>query len=127
MSYVTEFMTFPVRLGKEERATEWMKTLVARQEECVATLDREAMHFESIFRSEVNGRVFLSWFSVQGQNAAHVSTSTHDIDETHIEFWRECIDTSLEPHKYQHIVNFIPPAVAETIAKREEKFLINSD
>lgn len=119
MSYVTEFMTFPVRLGKEERADEWMKTLVARHAECASGLDEEKMHFESIFRSVVDGRVFLSWFSVQGQNPAHVSTSACPIDAVHIAFWRECIDTTIEPQKYEHIVNFVAPVVAETIAQRD--------
>lgn len=120
MPYLTEFMTFPVRLGKETRADEWMKTLVARQAECVSTLDREAIHFESIFRSEVNGRVYLSWLSVQGSKGSHVSTSPFPIDAVHMEFWRECIDATMEPTKHEHIVNFLPLAVAETIARRED-------
>jgi len=119
MSYVTEFMSFPVKPGKEVRAGEWLQCLVERQAECVETLDREAMHFESIFRSEIGGRMHLSWLSVQGSRGAHVNSSTFPVDKLHMEFWAECIDASIPPISYQHIVNFVPAEVAQAIQTRE--------
>ena len=119
MSYVTELMAFPVLPGKEARAAEWLDMLVARQPECVTTLDREAMHFESIFRVHIGGRLHLSWFSVQGETGSHVDSSPFDVDKLHLEFWRECIDSSAPPLKFTHVVNFVPPSIAEAIADRE--------
>jgi Family of unknown function (DUF6176) len=119
MPYLTEFMAFPVRPGKEARAAEWLEMLVARQAECVATLDREAMHFESIFQVRIAERLHLCWFSAQGNAGAHVSTSSFEVDQLHMQFWRECIDSAAPPLKFEHVVNFVPPAVAEAIAERE--------
>ena len=119
MPYVTELMAFPVRPGKESRAAEWLAMLVARQPECVATLDREAMHFESIFQIHIAGRLHLSWFSVQGGAGAHVDSSPFDVDRLHMEFWRECIDSSAPALTFTHVVDFVPPAIAEAIAARE--------
>jgi len=121
MPYVTEFMTFAVALGKETRAEEWLQLLQAGQSECVATLDREHMHFESIFRHEANGRLYLSWLSVQGRSGEHVASSEFEIDKTHMAFWRECIDKSVPPQKLQHVVDFVPLEVASVIAAREQR------
>jgi hypothetical protein len=120
MPYVTEFMSFPVRLGKEQRAELWLQTLVEHQAECVASLDRETMHFESIFRAEINGRLYLSWFSAQGTTGAPVKSSPLPIDKLHMEFWAECIDTSIPPNKHEHVVNFVPPSIAAAIQLREQ-------
>jgi hypothetical protein len=116
--HATEFMSFPVKLGKEQRAEVWLQTLVDHQDECVATLDREAMHFESIFRAEIDGRLYLSWFSVQGTSGAHVASSAFPIDKVHMEFWAECIDTAVPPVKHAHVVNFVPPPITEAIEAR---------
>ena len=120
MPYVTELVSFPVKAGKERRAEQWMRTLVERQAECVATLDREAMHFESIFRVEVGGRLYLSWFSVQGSTGAHVKSSPFPIDKLHMEFWDECIDSSEPPMEHSHVVNFVPAIIARAIQDREQ-------
>ena len=122
MAYRTELTAFAVRQGKEARAEEWMNTLVARQGECVQTLDREGMHFEAIFRSTHDGRMYLSWLSVQSEGAPHVSTSTLPIDVLHMEFWRECIDRDVPPIDFAHVVSFVPATVAEAIGARDTAF-----
>ncbi len=57
MEIKTEFTTFPVIEGREGTAEEWMKILTQRRSECVATLEREKMHFEIIFKSYRDGRL----------------------------------------------------------------------
>lgn len=121
MSYVTEFTSFAVIPGKESRADEWLGILQARRSECVATLDREHMHFESIFRHEANGRLYLSWLSVQGPAGEHVASSGFEIDKTHMAFWDECIDKTVPPLEYRHVVDFVPQEVAQAIAARERR------
>ena len=119
MAFQTELMSFPIKRGKEARAQEWMDALRQHHAECVQTLDREAMHFESIFRSELNGVTYLSWFSVQGTSGAHVVTSPFAIDKLHLQFWDECVDRSVSPLEFQHVVDFIPPSVLAAIEDRD--------
>jgi hypothetical protein len=119
MAFQTEFMSFPIQRGKEARSQEWMDALRQHHAECLQTLDREAMHFESIFRSELNGVTYLSWFSVQGTSGAHVATSPFAIDKLHLQFWDECVDRSLAPLEFQHVVDFIPPSVLAAIEDRD--------
>lgn len=119
MPHATEFSAYAVKRGKEARADEWMNTLVARQHECVATLDREAMHFESLFKAQINGRTYLAWYSVQSPAGQSVRGSPHPVDTLHLAFWDECIDRSVPPIDFSHIVNFVPASVAEAISARE--------
>ena len=95
-----------------------LQTLVSRQAECVATLDREAMLFESIFKVELAGRLHLALLSVQGDAGAHVKTSPFEIDQLHMAFWAECIDDAMPPVVFTHVVDFVPAAVADAMADR---------
>jgi hypothetical protein len=120
MAFQTEFISFPIKRGKETRAQEWMDVLRKHQRECVKTLDREAMHFESIFRSVFDGVTYLSWFSVQGTSGAHVTSSFFTVDKLHMEFWEECVDRSVPPLTFEHVLSFIPPSVLAAIEDREQ-------
>ena len=119
MAHVTEFIAFPVCSGKESRAAEWLAMLVARQGECVVTLDRERMHFESIFQIHIAGRLHLCWFGVRGQAGAAVDSSPLEVDKLHVQFWRECIDASTPPLKFTHVVDFVPSSIVSAITERE--------
>lgn len=119
MPIKTELMTFIVKPGKEARAEEWMRVLIERQAECVATLEREKMHYESIFRCERNGHLYLSWYSVQSEGAPPVRGSLHPIDEVHLAFWDECIDRSVPPETFEHVVSFVPADVQRVIEARD--------
>ena len=119
MAHITEFIAFPVCSGKESRAAEWLAMLLARQAECVATLDREAMHFESIFQVHIAGRLRLCWFDVRGQAGGSVDSSPLEVDKLHVEFWRECVDSSAPLLKFTHVVNFVPSSILDAIRQRE--------
>jgi hypothetical protein len=73
--------------GMEEEATEWMQMLNDRHEEAVATLDRERMAIEIIFRSSAADGDHLTWITVQGPGEA-VGTSSHQLDVDHLAFDR---------------------------------------
>ncbi len=92
-----------------------MEILKSRQSECVATLEREKMIFESVFSFYRDGRLYLSWFSLQQEGHASVATSSHEIDVVHRKYWDECIDASFEPENHEHLVSFIPPGLAKRI------------
>jgi hypothetical protein len=120
MNVKTEFTTFRVLEGKEELAVEWMDTISNRRKECVETLDREKMLLESVFSLYKDGRMYLSWFTVQKEGYKDVETSDHDIDKVHLKYWEECIDESYQPLDHAHVVTFFPEEVESVISKLYE-------
>src|SRR4051812_31872981 len=83
---------FRIKPDKIARTDEWLKTLNQRIDECVATLEREKMYVEVIFRERYHGEDFLCWFTIQGEDGEPLNTSPHDIDQLHRAFGQECID-----------------------------------
>ena len=116
----TEFTLFRVKQGKEARANEWMQILQQRREECVATLKREAMLYESVFKVTHNERLYLAWYSIQGDSPEPVETSEHPIDVLHMQFWRECIDTDMPAIDMEHVVSFAPAEVRVAIEEADD-------
>jgi len=117
---ITEFNTFRINKGKEGKAKEWMKTLLERKDDCIKTLTREKMALEAIFMTEKNGYLYLSWFSIQGKDGASASTSEHEIDKIHRQFWHECIDITFEQDILEHVVTFAPDSVQYSIDGMEK-------
>lgn len=61
-----------------------MQLLRDRHEECVATLDRERMALEVVFRvQEDDGVEYLWWFSLRGMTGAGLECSPFPIDSDH--------------------------------------------
>lgn len=116
----TEFTIFRVKKGKEKRAGEWMEMLVARRNDCVATLEREAMYYETIFQTKFQDRMYLAWFSVQGDIHGDVNESMHEIDKLHCAFFEECLEIEAwRPIDMEHVVTFAPSEI--------EKHIVNLD
>ncbi len=111
-----ELSRYKVKPGKSDRVDAWLRILNERMPETLATLDREAMKFEVIFREIIDDADFLTWVSVQGEDGAAVETSPHEIDRIHLDFWRECIDDTYGRHDAQPQVVMIPAAVAAAMA-----------
>ena len=116
----TEFSIFRVKKGKEERAEEWMRQITARRAECIDTLDREAMYYESVFKSMFEDRMYLAWYSVQGDVHGEVDESEHEIDKLHCAFWNECLDFDWRPVDMEHVVSFAPKSVDNEISKVDQ-------
>lgn len=74
-----------IRPGLEDEATRWMQMLNDRHDEAVATLDRERMAIEIIFRSTDRDGDHLTWITVHGPGET-VSTSTHPLDIDHLAY-----------------------------------------
>ena len=119
MSYRTEFMTFTVKPGMEEEAQAWMRMLTQRQAECVQTLDRERMHYESIFKSARDGRMCLSWLTVHGASAERLRNSPYPIDKLHLEYWDKCIDMDIPAERLEHVVSFLPEPIRQAFEVRD--------
>lgn len=115
MPYQTRFVTFAVKRGMESQADEWIRVLTVRRAECVETLDREKMHFESIF----NGRTYLSWISLQGLRGEDVCSSPHPVDAFHMEMWDKCIDPEVAAERFEHLISFVPDSVWRAVEMRD--------
>src|SRR5581483_1906062 len=68
--------------GASSEADKWMKMLDDRHDECVATLDRERMAIEIIFRLKEDGDDYLFWVSVYGPHGGGLDLS-NPIDRDH--------------------------------------------
>ena len=70
--------------GASAKADRWMAMLNDRLDECVATLDRERMAIEIVFRLRENGQDYLFWVSVHGADGIS-SDPDSAIDRDHLE------------------------------------------
>ena len=61
-----------------------MAMLDDRADECVATLDRERMAVEIVFRLQEEGEDYLFWVAIRGDGGADLESSEHAIDHDHI-------------------------------------------
>ncbi|HEY9814643.1 MAG TPA: DUF6176 family protein [Candidatus Obscuribacterales bacterium] len=93
--------------------------IISTPGKCVDTLDRENMHFESMFKSFRNGRMDLSWFSVQSDGGATLDGSPHDIDQLHRDYWEECIDDQIPAEDLEYVVSFVPASIQAIIENRD--------
>src|SRR6266480_2770585 len=69
--------------GASEEADRWMQMLNDRLDECVATLDRERMAIEIVFRFREGDEDYLYWVTVQGSSGAGLNSDIA-IDRDHI-------------------------------------------
>jgi hypothetical protein len=68
--------------GASAEADKWMAMLNDRQDECVATLDRERMAIEIVFRLAEGDEQYLFWVTVKGTSGAGLDESI-PIDRDH--------------------------------------------
>ena len=108
-----ELTRFKVKDGKTEKVDEWLKFLNDNMKDVLVTLEGERMYVETIFREVLDGNEYLYWYSVQGLDGQEVEESEHWIDKKHLEYWKECIDTSFSPVDLSTEVVMIPENVRE--------------
>jgi GNAT superfamily N-acetyltransferase len=70
--------------GASAEADRWMAMLNDRLDECVASLDRERMAIEIVFRLRENGEDYLFWVSVHGAGGISFDPDSA-IDRDHLE------------------------------------------
>ncbi|CAM4035049.1 DUF6176 domain-containing protein [Kibdelosporangium persicum] len=80
---IVELSRAKVKPGASGEADKWMKMLNDRIDECVATLDRERMAIEIVFRLREGEDDYLYWVQVRGKNGAGLDESL-PIDRDHI-------------------------------------------
>ena len=108
--------------GAEAEADRWMAMLNERHDECVATLDRERMAVEIVFRLREGENDFLFWVTVKGADGAGLDENI-PIDRDHAAQSRRTKEpgwTEAEPQ-----VLLLPGPVQEAImswAVRENEY-----
>ena len=80
---IVELSRAKVLPGASDEADRWMTMLDERVDECVATLDRERMAVEIVFRLREDGQDYLYWVAIRGEGGADLQSSTHQIDLDH--------------------------------------------
>jgi hypothetical protein len=83
-SLIVELSRGKVLPGASAEADKWMKMLNDRIDECVATLDRERMAIEIVFRLREGEDDYLYWVQVRGKDGAGLDESL-PIDRDHVE------------------------------------------
>lgn len=73
--------------GQSAEADRWMRMLNDRADECVATLDRERVALEIVFRLTEDDHEFLYWVSIFGPSGRGLDESI-PIDRDHVEMGR---------------------------------------
>ncbi len=81
---VVELSRAKVLRGAGPEADRWMRMLDDRADECVATLDRERMAVEIVFRLKEDGEDYLFWVAIRGAGGASMDSSDHAVDRDHI-------------------------------------------
>jgi hypothetical protein len=79
---IVELSRAKVLPGASAEADRWMKMLNDRLDECVATLDRERMAIEIVFRLREDDQDYLYWVQVRGAGGAGLDMSL-PIDRDH--------------------------------------------
>lgn len=107
-----------VKTGMSSEVDQWMRMLKERQQECVATLERDRMAVEMIFRERQDDEEFLYWVSVQGATATANADALEEsqltpIDRDHIAFSRRCKEPGWDEMELQMLL--VPEPVLEAI------------
>lgn len=82
---VVELSRCKVLPGPGAEADKWMRMLDDRVDECVATLDRERMAIEIVFRLREGEEDYLFWVSVRGADGSTDFDLDNPIDRDHVE------------------------------------------
>ncbi|ALS77321.1 hypothetical protein AUO94_01080 [Planococcus kocurii] len=97
MKLTTELSRFKVKQGKEVAVEQWMGFLEKQMDNVLLTLEDEKMFVETIFSETLDGNTYLYWYSVQGEGGAELENSSHEVDQKHMEYWNDCIDSTYSP------------------------------
>lgn len=119
MELTVELSRVKVKAGKSAQVDEWMAFLQDHMADTLLTLEAEKMYVEAIFREQVEGAEYLYWFSVQGQGGTAVQDSSSYIDKKHLEYWKECIDSSYAMEDMDRQLVMIPQAIMAAIQAQE--------
>ncbi|MGH9067542.1 MAG: DUF6176 family protein [Acidimicrobiales bacterium] len=99
--------------GADAEADAWMTMLNERSEECVATLEREQMALEIVFRREDDDGEWLYWVQVRGEGGAEELDESVPIDRDHLAFAKRSKEPGWHEAKPQFLL--ASPPVREAL------------
>lgn len=82
---------FELNPDKLARFEEWVQFERSHHAETVATLERERMYFEAIFRDRANRKDVIYWLAIRGKGGATSETSPLPIDRQYQQFMHETL------------------------------------
>ncbi|TNY26406.1 DUF6176 family protein [Fulvimonas soli] len=104
------------------RYADWQRFLHARHDDAVATLAREHMYVEAMFRDPARDPHVLYWLEVRDDAGAHSNDSGLDVDREHERYMREVLrgDTwSVLATENVLVAPFVQDAIARWQAQRD--------
>lgn len=108
---------------KLDRYADWQRFLHAHHDEAVATLAREHMFVEAMFRDPVHDPHALYWLEVRDDAGAHANDSNLPIDREHERYMREVLlpgSWSILDTDNVLVAPFVQDAVARWQARRDD-------
>jgi hypothetical protein len=112
-----------IRDDKLDRYADWQRFLHAHHDEAVATLAREHMFVEAMFRDPVHDPHALYWLEVRDDAGAHANDSNLPIDREHERYMREVLlpgSWSMLDTDNVLVAPFVQDAVAHWQARRDD-------
>jgi Family of unknown function (DUF6176) len=89
--FTVKLYRFELNPDRLDRFDEWVRFEHAHHAETVATLEREKMYFEAIFRDPAREKDVIYWLAVQGEGGGHTDDSPLAIDRRYDQFMRETL------------------------------------
>ncbi len=105
---------FELNPDKLDRFEDWVRFEHAHHAETIATLEREKMYFEGIFRDRAREKNVIYWLAVQGQGGGHTDDSSLPIDKQYEQFMQETLKKGSQITLSTEYA-LVPPFVVETI------------
>ncbi|HVU98714.1 MAG TPA: DUF6176 family protein [Puia sp.] len=70
---------------------QWVRWHHEAYQPMIATLEREKMYFESVFRDTANEPGVIYWLAIDGEGGANSTSSTSEIDKKHVEYMKQIL------------------------------------
>ncbi|MDK6863516.1 MULTISPECIES: DUF6176 family protein [Nosocomiicoccus] len=112
--YKVELTKFRVKPGKSKKVDRWLKYIQENMEGVIRNVEGEKVYVETIFREAFNDVEYLYWYTIQDKEAAE-SETTSPIDQTHIDFFEDCIDHTFHPEDMVSEVLIIPDRIKKAM------------
>jgi hypothetical protein len=80
-----------IKDGQLDHFSDWLDFLHAHHDESVATLAREHMYVEAMFRDPKNDPKVLYWLEVSDVAGAHVDSSGEAVDRRHMQYMHKVL------------------------------------
>jgi hypothetical protein len=117
---IVKLHRFHLQADKLTEFDRWVQFEHKHHEETLATLEREKMYAEAIFRDPVADPTTIYWLEIRSPKGESVTTSPLAIDREYERF----MSNTLVPHS-RTTMNpeyvLIPPFMSEAITRHEEK------